>query len=400
MKNPISRRAFLQAATAAGALTFTSPLGHATRLTWSQATTGGSGNLLLLQLAGGNDGLATVIPFGDDALHAARPKLGRKKSEVLALDTYRGLNPELVGLRKAFDAGELAIVEGCGYADPNRSHFKSMEIWQTADHRGRSSGDGWIGRLSDTAWKDAADVNRVINVGEKQPYSLASKSHPSASFVIPEGYRWIDTEGEIADYDKKTGGEVGGTLGALRRVLDDARASSKAVRQAVGGYRPKAVYPTGDLGDALRSAAALFNGSIGTRIVSVVMGGFDTHNDERSRHDRQMRDLDAALTAFREDLAGTEAGKRTVTMAFSEFGRRVAENGSDGTDHGTAGPMFVMGASVKGGLYGKHPSLTKLDDGDLVYTTDFRSVYATVAAAQFDVRRDFLGHDYGTLPLL
>lgn len=393
----LSRRAFLQASAAAGAISFTTPLGRATRLAWSAAAPGGTGNLLLLQLAGGNDGLATVVPFGDDALHSARPKLGRKKSEVLALDEYRGLSPELVGLREAFGAGELAIIEGCGYPEPNRSHFKSMEIWQTADHRGRSSGDGWIGRLSDAAWKRDAEVNRVIHVGNKPPYSLESKDHPCASFVVPEGYRWIDTEGGIAGYDDTTEGKAGGTLGALRRVLDDARHSSRAVRSAVGSYRPKADYPTGDLGNALRSAAALFHGSIGTRIVSVVMGGFDTHNDERNRHDRQMRDLDEALTAFRKDLAGTDVGKRTVLMAFSEFGRRVAENGSGGTDHGTAGPMFVMGESVKGGLYGEHPSLVELDKGDLIYTTDFRSVYATVARAQFGVKRDFLGHDYGTL---
>jgi uncharacterized protein (DUF1501 family) len=183
-------------------------------------------------------------------------------------------------------------------------------------------------------------------------------------------------------------------------VLGDARASSRAVRTTVAAHHPKVEYPRGDLGAALRSAAALFSGSIGTRIVSVTMGGFDTHNDERNRHDRQMRDLDEALAAFRTDLAGTEAGKRTVVMAFSEFGRRVAENGSEGTDHGTAGPMFVMGAAVKGGLYGKHPSLTTLDDGDLIHTTDFRGVYTTVARALFETPEEFLGRDYGQLGFL
>lgn len=397
----LSRRALLGAAATAGALSFTSGIGRATRLAWSAPWIGDDlgGNLVLLQLSGGNDGLSTVVPFADDAYQAARPNLAKQRADVFALDDYRGLHASATGLRDAWEAGQLAIVEGCGYAQPNRSHFKSMEIWHTADTRGRLAGDGWIGRLCDAAWKRETDVNRLIHVGAKKPYSLTSKVHPSASFEIPEGYRWIEDEGGIAAYEEHAK-DAGGTLGALRRAMGDAKASSTAVRQAVGRYRPKVSYPNGDLGAALRSTAALLAGSIGTRIVSVGMGGFDTHNDERARHDRQMTDLGEALAAFRTDLAETPQGKRTTVLLFSEFGRRVAENGSRGTDHGTAGPMFVMGQSVKGGLYGKHPSLTELDKGDMVFTTDFRSVYNDVAQGLFGVAPDFLGKDWGRLGIL
>lgn len=396
-----SRRSFLRAAAGVGALTFTSRLGRSTSLALGPNMAKGTGNLILLQLSGGNDGLSTVVPYGDDAYQAARPELRMGKDSVLPLDDYRGLNPELKAMREAFESGELAIIEGCGYPDPNRSHFKSMEIWHAADARGRAAGDGWIGRLSDSTWKKETAVNRVINVGSEQPDSLVSKTHPSASFEIPEGYRWIENEGSLAGYEDEAGdqGEAKGALGELRRMLGNARDSSKAVRAAVGGYRTKVRYPDTDLGVAARSAAALLAGGIGTRVVSLTMGGFDTHNDEAARHGRQMRDLDAALGALRKDLAGSEAGKQTAVLIFSEFGRRVAENGSGGTDHGTAGPMFVMGSAVKGGLFGKHSSLTKLDEGDLIHTTDFRAVYGEVAAGLFGVKRDFLGRDYGRMEL-
>lgn len=398
----ISRRAFLRGAAAAGALTYTSNVGRATSLSWSGALPegGGDGNLILLQLSGGNDGLATVVPFGDDALYSARPTLAKPKSELLALDDYRGLHPELKSMRAAFDEGELAIIEGCGYPDPNRSHFKSMEIWHSADARGRAAGDGWIGRMCDAKWKTDTSVNRVVNVGSKVPDSLVSGTHPSASFEIPEGYRWIENSEGLAGYDEKGGEEATGALGDLRRLLGNARDSSAAVRTAVGNYRTPVKYPGDDLGAGMRTAAALIGGKIGTRIVSLTMGGFDTHNDENGRHGGQMKDLGEALGALRADLARSESGKRTVVMIFSEFGRRVAQNGSGGTDHGTAGPMFVMGARVKGGLFGEHPSLTELDKGDLIHTTDFRTVYGEVAAGQFGVSRKFLGRDYGRMQLL
>jgi uncharacterized protein (DUF1501 family) len=439
----LSRRQLLRWGAAASAFSVTSRLAATARVTLGPLLPEGSGNLLILQLSGGNDGLNTVVPYGDDDYNRARPTLAKKADELFVLDTYRGLHSNLTGLVEGWEAGELAIIEGCGYPDPNRSHFKSMDIWHTADKRGRDAGQGWIGRLADSVWGQGVEVNRIVHIGGEAPYSLNAKTHGCAAFDLPEGYRWLDHDDGLKGYSDKTGGgQTGGlqvdpehglsetgalvladddkkkrkkkskdapvempdtdkpnALDAMRGVLNRARESSTAVREAALGYRTPIAFPNDDLGAALRSAAALLTSGIGSRILSVTYGGFDTHNNERTRHDRQMRELGAALSALRADLNRSVAGRATTIMVFSEFGRRVTENGSGGTDHGTAGPMFVLGARVKGGLYGKHPKLDTLDNGDMQYTTDFRRVYTDVAAELFEAPRDLLGDGYKTLGL-
>lgn len=406
----LHRRTLLRGLGTLGALGVTARLGPAATLTLGPALPaegGGTGNLVLLELAGGNDGLSTVVPFADDAYHRARPTIALGRDAVHALSDERGLHAAATGLVEAWEAGELAIVEGCGYPSPNRSHFKSMEIWHTADARGRDAGYGWVGRLCDAAWEREADPNRVVHVGADTPWSLASEVHRAASFVLPAGYRWVDNDDAMAEVGKAPEAEGppasggGSTLDALRKAYGAAHDSSGDVRRAVAAYRPRVTYPTSELGRSLLTAAALLQGETASRILSVRLGGFDHHNDLRARHDRLMAELGEALSAFRRDLAGTERGDATVVMAFSEFGRRVAENGSRGTDHGTAGPMFVLGPRVAGGLYGAHPSLTELDQGDLVHTTDFRKVYGEVAKAQFAVKpKALFGKSYGKLGLI
>ncbi len=338
--------------------------------------------LVLVQLSGGNDGLSTLIPIADDAYHAARR--ATRHREVLALDEYRGLHPGLVGLHARYHDGGLAIVQGVGYPRPNRSHFKSFEIWHTADERGRAVGAGWIGRLCEAAFT-APHPNRVVHVGPRMPYALFSSRHPAAAFTTPAGYRWVRNEDELAalERDDATANEA---LALLRERMREARVSSAALRRAVLGYRTPIDYPDEPFAEALRSAAALLDGDVGVRVLSVELGGFDTHNDQRSSHDRLMATLDAGLGAFLGDLERSAAGRAAVVVVFSEFGRRVRENGSRGTDHGTAGPLLVAGGRVRGGLFGEHPSLTELDDGeDLIHTTDFRSVYQAVLEACFEV---------------
>jgi uncharacterized protein (DUF1501 family) len=184
-------------------------------------------------------------------------------------------------------------------------------------------------------------------------------------------------------------------------VLADANDSSTRIRRASVAYKPAATYPDDELGEALRVTASLVDARLGSRAISVELGGFDSHNNQRGQHDDRMRRLDAALTAFLDDLKGRTAGGEVLVLVFSEFGRRVQENGSRGTDHGTAGPMFVLGSQVKGGLYGKHASLTDLDDGDLVHTTDFRSVYATAIDRWLGADAPkVLGARYPLLPLV
>lgn len=379
-----------------------------------KAGPGGTRTLVLLQLTGGNDALSMVVPWADDGYNAARTTIRVDQKDVLKLDDYRGLHPNLKGLRALYEDGHVALVEGCGYPHPIRSHFQSYEIWHTGSERGRLAGEGWIGKLCDTAWPGNATPELVVHVGATAPYSLYSLTHPPLAFQTPATYRWVSPESDdlqayrkAAEEDmkvlekkrKETGQEA--MLKRLRGVLDDANESSVKIRRAAASYNPSTAYPEDDLGEALRIAATLVDARLGSRVVSVELSGFDTHQNQRQQHDTLMKRLDGALTAFMADIKGRSSAGEIVVMVFSEFGRRVKENGSRGTDHGVAAPMMVIGHTVKGGLYGKHSSLKELDEGDLVFTTDFRSVYGTVIDRWFGSdHAKVLGAKYPTLGFL
>jgi hypothetical protein len=295
-------------------------------------------------------------------------------------------------------AGGIALA----YSTSSSSAKPSLE------YTGRNAGDGWIGRLCDAAFDKEPSPELVVHVGATEPYSLHSRTHPAVVFQTPHSYKWVapdeddkemyrkvgeeaakDAEkkdGEKKDADKRAADESGTSNPVLRRlrgVLNDANESSLRIRRAVAAYEPRAQYGTDELSETLKVAASLIDARVGSRVISVELGGFDTHYNQRQPHDVCMRKLDAGLGGFLNDIAGTSAGDEVVVVCFSEFGRRVKENGSRGTDHGVAAPMLVFGSKIKGGLYGKHPSLTELDDGDLVMTTDFRSVYGTVIERWF-----------------
>lgn len=363
--------------------------------------------LVLVQLTGGNDGLSTLVPFGDDIYNRERNATRIEGKDVHRLGDYCGLHPALGGLRGIFDRGELAVVQGAGYPDPIRSHFKSMDVWHTASSRGRSSGEGWIGKLCDAAWTADHTAELVVHVGGLAPYSVYSTTHPAVSFEAPASYKWVASSEEDAQAYKRVGGSDAPAKGSetvlarLRGVLTDAVASSMRVRRAVAEYVPRKEYPDQDLARNLRVAAALIQAQIGTRVISLELDGFDTHDNQRTRHDALMRQLDAGLTAFLDDMRGTTAGDETLVVVFSEFGRRLKENGSRGTDHGVAAPMFVAGTRVAGGLIGRYPSLDQLDEGDLVHTADFRSVYGTVVERWFGAdQARVLGAKYPLLPFV
>lgn len=358
-------------------------------------------NVVLVQLAGGNDGLSTVVPHGDDELYKARRTTPAERSKLRKIDDFRSFHPALATFERAFKDGHMALIEGCGYPDPVRSHFKSFEIWHTGRSAGRASGDGWVGRLVAEAWGEAGVPDLAVHLGGAAPYSLHSVTHPPVALVSPTGYRWFGDEevyamgGEAICEHGPMEGDDGAprdpkhegrdrALAALRSTLDDANESSARIRKAAAAYSTPIEYPRHRLAAGLRDVAALIDGQVGTRVFSVSMGGFDTHTGQKQRHDRLMTELDESLGAFMKDLARTPAGEDTLVVVFSEFGRRVKENGSQGHDHGKAAPMFVFGPKVKGGLYGKHPSLTDLDDGDLKFTTDFRTVYAGLIERWFE----------------
>ena len=411
------RRALLSGLSALGAFTLGSSRAHAAvKLLASPPLPfqDSPRTLLVLQLAGGNDGLSTVVPFGDDAYYAARKNIAIPAGEVLKLDTYRGFDPRLVQLRARYDQGQVALVEGVGYPDPIRSHFKSFDVWHTADARGRGVSEGWLGRLARAAFEGETSPNLCVHVGGSVPYSLTSQTHPPVAFATPTGYRWAGTAAELEAYEAAAQKATYGSemrpdepaseesnIDFLRGVLADGQSSSEAIRRAAAKYRTPVEYPGDELGASLRDIAALIEGDVGSRILSVEMGGYDTHTDVVNRHANLMRNLDAALGAFLADLERSEAGRNCVVLVFSEFGRRVAENGSRGNDHGTAGPLFVAGPAVRGGLYGKHPSLTDLDNGDVKFTTDFRTAYATLIEDWFGVKHQrVLGKHYDRLKLV
>jgi uncharacterized protein (DUF1501 family) len=402
---PLTRRSFLARAAASGAAAAFGAQGA-----FALPRRGGDAAdlpaLVVLQLAGGNDGLSTVVPFADDAYRRLRKATRVEPHEVLKLDEATGLHPNLKGLRALYGDGKLAVVRGAGYPDPNRSHFESYEIWHAADRRGRDVDTGWLGRAADLLSDDATGAAAVVHLGKQAPFSLTAKRRPPVVFETPDAYRWIGGDKEAAaladsiDEDPPARAGRDEALGKVRRALREAQASSAAVRAAAKNYRPKADYPRSPLAGALRTAAGLVAGGVGVRIFSLEMGGFDTHVGQRPRHDALMTQLGDALRAFYDDLGKAGLDRRVTTLVFSEFGRRAAENGSAGTDHGAASCLFVAGGAVRGGLYGAPPDLEDLSQGDPRFTVDFRRVYASLLERVIGVdAAAVLGRDFPSLPL-
>jgi uncharacterized protein (DUF1501 family) len=333
----------------------------------------------VLELSGGNDGLNTLVPWGDDAYYKHRPNLGVPKKEVRAIDQHFGFSAGMVGFEKLYKDGKLAIVHGCGYENPSFSHFTSMAYWHTA---APNSGEeyGWVGRLAD-AMAPAAPPNYLVNIGARQSLAVRSQRHVPVVFDDPNKF----TQEKF--YEEKpileTPAETGVIDNPTRRFLLDtarsARDASALVREAWGKYRSPVDY--GIVGLDLPKVAALIAAGMPTRLyyTSYRNNAFDTHVFQSDTHKRLLTYASDAVAAFLRDLQRIGHADDVVVMVFSEFGRRVPENVNLGTDHGTANLMFVAGNSVKGGHYGTPPSLTKLDAGDnLIYTTDFRRVYATM----------------------
>ena len=349
--------------------------------------------LVLVQLSGGNDGLNTVVPYREDAYWEARPKIAQVEKDLHKLDKQVAFAPRLERLAKHFDRGNLCVQLGVGYPDPNRSHFKSMEIWHAADERGRDTGTGWIGRLAEHM--NGIGLHGLVHVGGSVPYSMYSPEFRALSFPTPAAYRYARDQGEL-------GGDLGSVspsspnLEFVRGVMQEARGSSLELRSAVAGYEPTAEYPRGEFPGALRVAAALIEARVGASVIGVELGGFDTHNGQATRHANRMRDLDEGLGAFLDDLKGRSAAENVVVMVHSEFGRRVQENASGGTDHGTSGPVLLAGPRIKRGVHGKHPSLVDLDErGDMLHTCDFRSIYAELIEDLFGLEPEaILGDRY------
>ncbi len=344
--------------------------------------------LVVLEMTGGNDGLNTVIPYADDLYHKARPTLRQTKEVVVRLDDHVGLNSGMQGFRPMWEKGQLAVVQGVGYPNPERSHFEAMDIWQSADLHG--SRTGWLGRTAGESDNRAGGVP-ILHLGpNRQPLALAGAPGGGAVTVNEQNSFRLELSGGN-DAQQKARRKLLEQLAAApspAKTNDDDLASFVQRRQvqtltAVETLRsllegPNAVQRQGGgLSQNLQLVAGLIARGFGTRIFYVSLDGFDTHANQGPAHSALLADVANSISGFFQTLKTTGNDSRVRLMTFSEFGRRVQENGSRGTDHGAASCLFVAGPSVKGGVVGKHPSLADLDSDDLKFHTDFRRVYAT-----------------------
>lgn len=328
--------------------------------------------LVMLHLAGGNDGLNTVVPIGDPAYARLRPALALAKADVLAIDRGMALHPALGGFKSLYERGQLAIVQGVGYPNPDFSHFRATEIWEAGDPKGGAS--GWIGRFLDET-STRRGLRAVALSKEQPPLVLASSSSPAVTVSDPANFRLPNNADAI-------------------RAMYTAYASQPASRHLVGEAGVETLnaaatisrlngassvnYPPGELSADLRRAAELLASGVGVEVLHLSFGGFDTHVNQAGKHRQLLNQLGGAFAAFQQDLTRRGIAKNVATVVYSEFGRRPAENFGGGTDHGSAGPLFVIGDGVRGGLHGEAPSLTSLDGGNLRFTTDFRSVFGGI----------------------
>lgn len=349
--------------------------------------------LVVIQLGGGNDGLNTVVPYADDNYYKLRPTIGLKKEDVLPLDDGLALNKNLKPFKDLYDNNQLAIIRGVGYPNPNYSHFRSMEIWQSAEPE-KSIRSGWLGRyLENNA--SGAEIKRLgmtvgnPSLGGGAPLAFWTEKTVVLSYNGPQSFVF---QTENNDKDDRTA-----QLAAAQRIYNiatqndlaeyirttalDALSASDYLSKLSASYKPSVEYPKTPFADRLKNVAQVLTSDFGARIFYVPMdGSFDTHFNENATHDRLLGILSDGLSAFYKDLQAKGVADNVLTMTFSEFGRRTNENGSRGTDHGSAAPMFVIGGTkaVKGGMYGEQPSLSDLDNGNLKEKLDFRSVYATL----------------------
>jgi uncharacterized protein (DUF1501 family) len=440
MKNEITlqtRREFLRRTVLGSSLVWTVPAFLANTFNVLQAEAADSATqtatgkdasiLVVLQMAGGNDGINTVVPYANDFYRKARPKIGLKPTDILKLNDAIGLHGAMKGFKELYDGGQLSIVQGVGYPNPNRSHFRSTEIWQTASDSELVEKHGWVGRYFDNACA-GADPTIGVTIGNQLPQAFFAAKPKGIVFNNPQNYRFMangagteesykklnELEMSSALPEENSGGSIamlpagmpmtgGRAVDFISRTALDAQHSSEEIRNIAAKFQNQANYPGSILGNSLKMVAKLIGGGLPTRIYYVSQGGYDTHTNQLGAQQRLLGDLADSLKAFVDDMKAQGNMSRVLVMTFSEFGRRVAENANGGTDHGAAAPMFVVGPSVKAGLLGQYPSLAPQDlyQGDIKFNVDFRSVYAAVLENWLKTKSEpILGKQFTPLPVV
>lgn len=378
---PVSRRKFIQLSSLASASMLVPGFLKAFERNPLPQSISGEKTLVIIQLSGGNDGLNTIIPYRNDIYYKSRPKIGVAASDVLPLSDETGINPALQNIKSLYDQGFVSIINGVGYPKPDRSHFRSMDIWQTGSRSDELIQSGWIGRYLDNVC-DTCNQHNSLAVEVDDSLSLAMKGENRTAIAVSDINKFYkaasdpffsriakthqdEHEAQLADY--------------LYKTLHETISSADYIFQQSKIYSSTQTYPDTALGKRMKTIGSLINSHTDTKVYYASHGSFDTHVGQKQRQEKLFKELDDAVMALVSDLKQNNRFNDVLIMTFSEFGRRVSENASNGTDHGTANNMFFIGGSLKKqGLYNSLPDLNDLDEGDLKYKIDFKQVYATV----------------------
>lgn len=349
--------------------------------------------LILVELNGGNDGLNAIVPYADPRYYELRPQLAIPRDQVIPLNAEVGFNPSLSGLMPAFEAGELAVVQGLGYADFNRSHFRSIDIWDTGSGAQTVSNEGWLTRAYDApAWSQAFAAPAIV-IGRNPQPAMGGNLEP---VVMADARSFITQSKGVEAVRKDT------RNAALKHILD-VQSEIEAARKGLAAARPAAPgsFPKNLFGRDVAEAAGLLTGQAAAPIIKVALSGFDTHSRQRGVQDRLLQQLGDTLGALRDSLRSAGIWDHCLVMTYSEFGRRVPQNASQGTDHGKAAPHLVMGGAVRGGILGPAPDFSDLDNGDVRVSTDYRELYNAVLGRWWGLKQaQFEPERYPALPVV
>ena len=382
----MDRRHFLKnTALASGALMIPAFLKPFEALGKSDIT--GYKNLVIIQLSGGNDGLNTIVPYGNDIYYQKRNTIAINKTDVITLNDMQGLNPSLSALKEIYDQGWMSIINSVGYPNPDRSHFRSMDIWQTGSESKQFLTTGWIGRYLDA---NCPSFKPYAAIEVDDTLSLAMKGAKMKGIAVQDPGKLYQTTREpffkdlVHDHSDANLNED--NLGYLYKTMIETYSSAEYIQNTSKTYNVKSEYPATPLGNQLKTVSKFINSGLQTRIYYVSLSGFDTHVRQQDQQARQLKIYGDAVAAFIKDLKQSGKLDDTLVMTFSEFGRRVEQNASNGTDHGTANNILIYGGKLKkAGFYNESPDLTQLDNGDLKYQIDFRDVYATLLDKWLDM---------------
>lgn len=418
-RSKLARRDFLTSASAAGCGL---AIGAGLPGSWMQAlansATAQDRVLVVIQLSGGNDGLNTVVPYRDEAYRKARPKLGIAAAEVRKINDDIGFHPALEGVSQLMESGRFCIVQGVGYPAPNRSHFESMDIWHTCHSKKDRAPEGWLGRWLANAQSEAPQDSLGLHLGgEQQPLALVGRGVQVPSVASINQFRWNVQPTHVTSRDVEVGdvtppdksrmerqqierSQSIDLLSFVQSSTASALEASQRLESALKSPEAGGDFPKSPLGEKLRVISRLISAGLSTRVYYVTLDGFDTHSQQPLAHAGLLRQWSEALTAFVKRMESNGQADRVAVMTFSEFGRRVAENASEGTDHGAAAPLFFAGPKMPQQIVGEIPNLTDLEDGDVKFKIDFRQVYASVIEQWFvGNSAPILGASYPSLKL-